>query len=63
MSFYHSKYGVTKKKKKSYWKFLVLIIVIIMMAAAAGGYLLYQVIYKPNVWTPDKKNVSIYIPS
>lgn len=63
MSFYHSKYGVIKKKKKPYWKFLIFIIVIIMLSAAAGGYLLYQIIYKSNVWTPDGKNVSIYIPS
>lgn len=34
-----------------------------MLAVTAGGYLLYQVIYKPNVWTPDKRNISIYIPS
>lgn len=63
MSFYHSNYGITRKKKRPYWKFLILIIVIIMLAVTAGGYLLYQVIYKPNVWTPDKRNISIYIPS
>lgn len=63
MSFYHSNYGITRKKKRPYWKFLILIIAIIMMAVTAGGYLLYQVIYKPNVWTPDKRNISIYIPS
>ena len=34
-----------------------------MLAIGAGGYLLYQVIYKPNVWTPNSNNVSIYIPS
>ena len=61
MTYYHSKYRVVNKKKKSYWKLSVFIIVFIILAVGAGGYLLYQVIYKSNVWTPDKKHVSIYI--
>jgi len=63
MAYYHSKYSIDKKSKKSYWKLSVTIIIFILIVAAAGGYLLYQIIYKPNIWTPDKKNVSIYIPS
>ena len=63
MTYYHSKYGLVRKQKKSYWKLLTWIIVILLIAGSVGGYLLYQVIYKPNVWTPDGKNISIYIPS
>lgn len=63
MAYYHSKYSVEKKKKKTYWKLSILIIVFTILVLTAGGYLLYQIIFKPNVWTPDKKSVSIYIPT
>ncbi len=63
MSYYHSKYGVNRKRKKSYRKFLITFIVTILLFGSVGGYLLYQIIYKSNVWTPGGKNVSIYIPT
>lgn len=63
VSYYHSNYGVARKKKNPFWKFLIWIILIIVLAAAGGGHFLYQIIYKPNVWTPDGENVSVYIPS
>ncbi len=61
MAYYHSHYGVTRKKKKSYVKYIVWLFVVIAIIATIGGYFLYQIIYKPNVWTPDGKKVSIYI--
>jgi peptidoglycan lytic transglycosylase G len=63
MSYYHSHYGVNRKKKKSYWKLLTSLVVIILLSASVGGYLLYQVIYKENVWTSNGEDVSIYIPT
>lgn len=63
MSFYHSHYGISRKKKKPYWKIFIWIIIIIVLTGSIGGYLFYQIIYKPNVWTPDEKNVSIYVPT
>ncbi|MBC8320643.1 MAG: endolytic transglycosylase MltG [Bacteroidetes bacterium] len=63
MSYYHTKYVINKRKKKPYLKFLIWFIIVIILTGGAGGYLLYQVIYKPNVWTADGKNVSIFIPT
>ena len=61
MAYYHSHYGVGRKKKNSYWKYLIWVIAVIAIVVSVGGYLLYQVIYKPNVWTPDGKSVSVFI--
>ncbi len=63
MSFYHSHYGVSRKKKKPYGKILIWVIIVIILVGTSGGYLFYRMIYKPNVWTSDGKNVSIYIPT
>lgn len=63
MTYYHSKYGVNRKRKKPYWKILAWVIIVIVLFGVAGGYFFYQIIYKPNVWTPDGKDVSIYIPT
>lgn len=63
MTYYHTNYGVAKKKKKSYWKLFTWLILVIIIVAIGAGYFLYQIIYKPNVWTPNGKNVSIFIPS
>lgn len=63
MTYYHSKYGVNRKKKKPYWRILLWLVIVIVIIGTTGGYFLYQIIYKPNVWTADGKDVSIYIPS
>ncbi len=63
MSYYHTKFGVVQKKKKSFSKFLIRFIVLLLFVTAGAAYMLYQVIYKPNVWTPDGKSASIYIPA
>ncbi len=63
MTFYHSNYGITRKPKRTYWKLFIWVLVVIVLAGSTGGYLFYQIIFKPNVWTPDGKNVSIYIPT
>ncbi len=62
MAYYHSRYSSKKrvnKTRRSVFRFLFLLIVI----SLATGYFLYNIIYKPNVWTPDGKPVSIYLPT
>jgi len=34
-----------------------------VLLAAIAGYLLYNIILKPNVWTPDDESVAITIPT
>jgi len=63
MTYYHSKFGVAQKKKKPFLKYAIWVIFILLIVAAGSGYFLYQIVYKPNVWTSDGKDVSIYIPS
>ena len=63
MTYYHSKFGVAQKKKKPILKYAIWVIFILLFVAASLGYFLYQIVYKPNVWTSDGKDVSIYIPS
>jgi len=64
MEYYHSKYGSgSRKKKKSKWKFVFWFIFIILILSAAATYYIYGVVFKPNVWTPEDKNVSVYIPT
>ncbi len=63
MSYYHTKFATKQKRKKPFLKFIIWFIVLLVLATAGAGYLLFQIIYKPNVWTPDDNNVSIYIPT
>ena len=63
MTYYHSKYGTYKRKKKSPSKYIKWGILLFIVLAIIVGYFLYQVVYKVNVWTPEGKNISIYIPS
>ncbi len=63
MAYYHSSYGSRKKKNGKGKKIFFFFLLIIVLIAAAVGYLLYNIILKPNVWTPDNKAVSITIPT
>lgn len=64
MSYYHSKYGKPRNRKKSRFRRLILAsLLVLIILAGAAGFLLYKVIFQPNVWTPDKKEVFIYIPT
>ena len=63
MAFYHSKFASKRKKKKPLLKYLFWFLILLILAGAAGGYLLYNIIFKPNVWTPDGKSTTINIPS
>ncbi len=63
MEYYHSKFGIAQKKKKPFLKIAIWLVVLVLFVSAGSGYFLYQIVYKPNVWTPDGKDVSIYIPT
>ncbi len=44
-------------------RFLIWLLFIIILALSAGGYYLYKLVFNPNVWTPEGKEISIYIPT
>ncbi len=63
MEYYHSKYGSRRKRKRPRWmRFLLWFLFLIIIASLVAGYFLYQVIYSDNVWSPEGKAVSLYIP-
>lgn len=60
MSYYYSNYR-RKKPGKSKWKKVILSFLFFLILVAAGiGYLLYTIIFSPNVWV-KKGETSIYI--
>ena len=63
MAYYHSSYGSPKKKNGKGKKIFFFFLLILVLLAAGAGYLLYNIILKPNVWTPDQEAVAITIPT
>ena len=64
MAYYHSKYGDRRKRKRPAWvKIFYWFLFFMIIASLISGYFLYQFIYSGNVWTPDGKEMSVYIPS
>ncbi len=65
MSYYHSKFGNSraKRKKTAFHRFVIGLLFILVLAALGAGYYLYTVLYKPNVWTPEQADVSVFIAS
>ncbi|UBM62978.1 endolytic transglycosylase MltG [Candidatus Sulfidibacterium hydrothermale] len=63
MAYYHSKYARGRKKRSRFSRFLLRFLFVLILLALAGGYFLYKVIEGPNVWTPNDKPVSIYVPT
>ena len=62
MSYYHSKYRHSKPKKSKWRKVIMGFLLLLILIAAGLGYLLYSIIFSPNVWV-KKGETSIYIPS
>lgn len=62
MAYYHSKYSRRKKNSKQR-RVLIYLVTLVTIPILAGFFLLYQIIYKSNVWTDDKESASVYIPS
>ncbi len=66
MEYYHSSYGGSRqkpKRKSRFRRFLIWFFLIVILLAAVAGYYVYNLIFEPNVWTPDGKEVAIYIPT
>ncbi len=64
MAYYHPKYARNIKKKRSILhKFIIYTLGILIIAALIVGYLLYKVIYSPNVWLNKEEQTAIYIPT
>lgn len=64
MAYYHSKYVTRRRRKRPAWvRFLLWFLFLLIIASLVSGYYLYELIYSNNVWTPEGKDVSIYIPS
>ena len=63
MAYYHSSYGLPKKKNGKWKRIFFFFILILVLLAAGAGYLLYSIILKPNVWTPNNEAVAITIPT
>ncbi len=63
MAYYHSKYGLPTKGRSRFRRFLFRLLFILILLVIISGYFVYQVINGPNVWTPEGKAVSIYVPT
>ncbi len=65
MTYYHKKYQSArlKRKRSSLHRFIIGFLFILILGGLLGAYLLYAVIFKPNVWTPGEADISIYINS
>jgi UPF0755 protein len=65
MSYYHQKFGRprAKRQKSVLHRFIIFFLFFLLLSGLGAGYLLYSIIYRPNVWTPGEAEISIFIPS
>ena len=63
MAYYHSKYGSNRKKRSPARKLVFWLLFFLLIVLSGVSYVFYQAVYKVNVWTPDGKNVDVYIPT
>jgi UPF0755 protein len=65
MSYYHPKYSKKrgKNKRSPFHRFIIGFLFVLILAGLGAAYYLYSIIYKPNVWTPEKQDISVFIPS
>ncbi len=63
MAYYHPRYGTHKKKNGKKKKIIFTILLILFLAIAGSAYVLYSIVLKPNVWTPNNEAVAITIPT
>ncbi|MCF8233823.1 MAG: endolytic transglycosylase MltG [Bacteroidales bacterium] len=63
MAYYHPRYSGRKRRKKTkLQKFILFTLLFLILVALVVGYMLYRVMYHPNVWLGEKEEVSVYIP-
>lgn len=64
MSNYHSKYAKRSNRTKSKFRRIIMVfLTLLVIVSLVIAYMLYQVIFKSNVWTPDGKDIEIFIPT
>ncbi len=64
MAYYHSGYSSMKRKKRPRFARILYIFLILLILAGLGvGYQLWVVIMKPNTWTQDGQQSSVYVPT
>ena len=64
MAYYHTKYNIVKRRKKSkFHRFVIYTLTLLIIAVLIIGYLLYKIIYHPNVWICENESVAICIPT
>ncbi len=62
MAYYLSNYSNQKRKKKKSNKIFIWFFVIVIITILGLGYSYYEIAYKPNVWTFNKKPEGVNIP-
>ncbi|MCK5839377.1 MAG: endolytic transglycosylase MltG, partial [Bacteroidales bacterium] len=63
-AFYHTKYGRPPEKKKAkIVRIFRNIIILLIVAGSISTYLIYQALWKTNVWIHENTTTSIYIPT
>jgi len=60
---YHPRYRSFRKKKPRFHRVILYTLIFMLIAAIIVGYVLYRVIFHPNVWLNNRESCSIYIPS
>ena len=63
MAYYHSSYGSPKKKNGKGKRIFFFFLLFLLLVAAGAGYWLYNIVLKPNVWTPNNEAATITIPT
>lgn len=64
MAYYHPKYAKGRRRKKTkLQKFILYTLFLLIVAALVIGFILYRIIFKPNVWLNEKEKISIFIPT
>lgn len=63
-AYYHPRYKKGKGRKRSRLHRIIINTLILLIIGAIGiGYLLYRIIYHPNVWVNVGETASVYIPT
>jgi len=63
MSYYHYKYGSGRSRRRSKWRRMIFwLLAMLILIGMGAAYLLYQVIFSPNVWV-QKQQTAVYIPT
>lgn len=60
---YYSKYTQKRKKKNLLSKYILRLLLLLILVALGTAYLLYDIVNKPNVWTPNGRPIGINIPT